>query len=176
MRLWSRHKSSTPDYEDHSVLEWLLMGVHVSQQSWWYLLLSVRNRLRVLLRTSLQPAWIVFSSLLYRNLSHFWNRMINAFKCFWKPPWGCWELKLFSQSLWNFWRSLKSSINYCFLKHCRKLWGKHHKGSVSMSMGQSWLKQFIMWEYTCPCSRTGALSTGEEFNSLVILIPVAALY
>lgn len=74
--------------------------------------------------------------------------MINAFKCFWKPPWGCWELKLFSHTLpWNFWRSLKSSINYCFLKHCWKQRGKRRKGSVSVSMGQSWLKWFSVWEW-----------------------------
>lgn len=80
------------------------------------------------------------------------------------------------QSPWNFWRSLKSSVNYCSLKQCRKFWGKHQKGSVSMNLGQSWLKQFSMWEYTRPYNRTGVLWMGQEWNSLIAPMPVADLY
>lgn len=61
-------------------------------------------------------------------------------------------------SQWNFWRSLKSSINYGFLKPCQNCTGSPKEGSVSGNMGQHWLKQFSMRECTCPCNRTGALS------------------
>lgn len=137
--LWSRHKSSTPGYKKHSVLEWPLMGVHMSQQSWQYLLLPVTNRLGVLLSTSSAPhGWC--SEALVTEIFLTFLKQNKCLQMLLETSMGMLGTKtLLPQSRWNFWKPLKSSINYCFLWHCWKLRGKHQEGSVSMNMGQSWL-------------------------------------
>lgn len=171
VRLWSQYKNSTPGHENHSVLEWLLKGCHSSHDGpccfQWQIDLA-------LLSTSPQARGLcsqIFSTALFLTFLKENDKSLQMLSETYMGTLG--PKILLPQSQWSFWRSLKSSINHSFLKPCQNCKVSSKEGSVSGNMEQHWLEQFSMWECTCPCNRTGALS--QEFNFLIILVPAVAL-
>lgn len=144
----------------------------VSRQSWWSLLLSMTSRGGASQHQS-SGTWFVFSNL-YSTLRTFLKQNDKSLQMLLETYTETLGTKtLLPQSQWNFWRSLKSSINYGFLKPCQNCKVSPKEGSVSGNMELHWLIQFSSWECTWPCKRTGALS--QEYNFLVILMQTVAL-
>lgn len=115
VRLWSRHKNRTPG-RSWKPFSGGMASEGVSQQSWWSLLVSMTNRLCAPQHLS-SGTWIVFSNLLYSTLLIILKQNDKSLQILLETYMGTLGIKtLLSQSQWNFWRSLKSSINYSFLK------------------------------------------------------------
>lgn len=103
--------------KNHSVLEWLLKGCHSSHDGpccfQWQIDLG-------LLSTSPQAHGLCSQIFFTEPFLTFLKQNDKSLQMLLETSMGTLGSKtLLPQSLWNFWRSLKSSINYGFLKPCQ---------------------------------------------------------